>query len=351
MADELARLVERIRPLDEGAMKVARAELDRKTKPRRSLGRLEELAVKYAGIRGSATPEPPRATIVVAVADHGYAEEGVSAYPQEVTRQMLANFAGGGAAVCVLAREAGIELVVVDAGVATPYEHPSIRQVRLGSGTANAAKGPAMKRTQARAALRAGAAIAATLAAEGVDIVGLGEMGIGNTTAASALHAALLGLPPRDLCGIGTGLDAGGVRRKIDVVERALARNGPFDDPVGALASLGGFEIGVLAGIMLGAAAERRLVLLDGFITAAAALVAARISPLSVEYAIASHRSPEPGHGHGLAALGLEPLLDLELRLGEGSGAALALPLLRSAVAVLREMSTFESAGVTDSGR
>jgi nicotinate-nucleotide--dimethylbenzimidazole phosphoribosyltransferase len=351
MTDELARLVERIGPLDDAAMEAARVELDRKTKPRGSLGRLEELAIRYAGIRGSARPDAPRAAIVVAVADHGYAEEGVSAYPQEVTRQMLANFVDGGAAVCVLARETRADLVVVDAGVKAPYEHASIAQLRFGAGTANGTRGPAMTRVEATAALLAGAEIAATLAAEGVDVVGLGEMGIGNTTAASALHAALLRLPARDVCGIGTGLDADGVRRKVDVVERALACNGPFDDPVGALASLGGFEIGVLAGVMLGAAAERRLVVLDGFITAAAALVAAGISPLTVEYAIASHRSPEPGHAHGLAALGLQPLLDLELRLGEGSGAALALPLLRSAVAVLREMSTFESAGVTDAGR
>lgn len=351
MSDEVGRLVERIAPIDRAAVDAARAELDRKTKPRRSLGRLEELAVTYAGIRGDARPDPPRAAIVVAAADHGYADEGVSAYPQEVTRQMLANFAGGGAAICVLAREVGAELVVVDAGVESAYAHPAIRQLRIAPGTANATTGPAMTPDQATCAVLAGAEVSAALAADGFTVVAAGEMGIANTTAASALHAALLGIPARDVCGPGTGLDAEGVRRKIDVVERALARNGPFDDPLAVLAAVGGFEMGVLAGVVLGCAADRVAVVLDGFVVAAAALVAAQLAPACVGYLIAAHRSSEPGHAHSLAALGLDPLLDLELRLGEASGAALALPLLSAAVAVLRAMSTFEAAGVTDAGR
>jgi nicotinate-nucleotide--dimethylbenzimidazole phosphoribosyltransferase len=337
MREALDALVARIERLDASAMRDARAELDSKTKPRGSLGRLETLAATYAGIRGDARPAPPRAAVVVAAGDHGYADEGVSAYPQEVTRQMLANFESGGAAICVLARELGAELVVVDAGVGVP--------------TANGAREPAMSGDRAMGAMLDGAARASSLAANGFTVVAIGEMGIGNTTAASAVHAALLGLPAEAVCGPGTGLDAEGVRRKAAVVERALARHGAANDPVGVLASLGGVEIAVLAGVTLGCAAERVAVVVDGFVATAAALVAARIAPLTSGYLIAAHRSPEPGHVHGLAALGLEPLLDLELRLGEGTGATLALPLLRSATALLRDMATFRSAGVTDAGR
>jgi nicotinate-nucleotide--dimethylbenzimidazole phosphoribosyltransferase len=320
-----------IAPLDATAMAAARAELDRKTKPRGSLGRLEELAVRLAGIHGSAAP---RFAVVVAAADHGYAEEGVSAYPAEVTRQMLGNFASGGAAVSVLAREVGAELVVVDAGV--------------GAGTANATRGPAMSREQALASVARGRKIAAELDATAI---ALGEMGIGNTTAAAALCAALLGVPALDVCGPGTGLDAAGVRHKAGVVERALMANKPLGDSIEVLAALGGFEIAVLVGVALGAAERRAAVVLDGFIVGAAALVAARIDAAVVDYMIAAHLSPEPGHRLVLDALGLRPLLDLELRLGEGSGAVLALPLLRAALAILSEMATFAEAGVTDAGR
>ncbi len=328
-------------------MNAARAELDRKTKPRGSLGRLEELAVRLAGIGVSG----PRCAIVVAAADHGYADEGVSAYPAEVTRQMLQVFASGGAAISVLSRLVGAELVVVDAGVREELDDPRVRSIRIGSGTANAAHGAAMSREQALAALGAGVSLARELAGR-VDIVALGDMGIGNTTAAGALHAALLGVPAAAVCGPGTGLDPGGVRRKAVVIERALAANDRVgDDPIDVLAALGGFEIALLAGVALGAAAERRAVVLDGFIVTAAALVAARLEPAVVEYLIAGHLSPEPGHRLGLDALGLEPLLDLELRLGEGTGAALALPLLQASLALLAEMATFDEAGVTDAGR
>jgi len=333
--------------LDAGAMAAARAELDRKTKPRGSLGRLEELAVQLAGIHG---PVEPRFAVVVAAADHGYAEEGVSAYPAEVTRQMLSNFAAGGAAVSVLARVFEAELVVVDAGVREALGDPVVRSVRIGAGTANATRGPAMSRDQAQASLEAGRELAGEL--EGVTAVALGEMGIANTTAAAALHAALLGVPAAKVCGPGTGLDARGVRHKAEVVERALAANAPLGaDAVDVLAALGGFEIGLLAGLALGAAERRAAVVLDGFIVGAAALVAARIEPRVVDYMIAAHLSPELGHRLGLEALGLRPLLDLELRLGEGSGAVLALPLLRAALAILEEMASFEAAGVTDAGR
>jgi nicotinate-nucleotide--dimethylbenzimidazole phosphoribosyltransferase len=330
----------------------ARDLLDRKTKPRGSLGRLEDLAAQIAAIRGTASPEPLRAAIVVAAADHGVAVEGVSAYPQEVTRQMLANFAGGGAAISVLAREAGAQLVVVDAGVVEPYGHARILDRRLGAGTANATAGPAMTRDQATEAMQRGDELAHELLSEGVTIVALGDMGIANTTSAAAICCALLGAEPAAMCGPGTGLDEAGVEHKASVVRRMLDLNQPDrSDPIGVLSAVGGFEIGFLAGVALGAAAGHAVVVLDGFITGAAALLAAGLAPDVVGYFVASHRSPEPGHGAVLEALGLEPLLDLGLRLGEGSGAALALPLVAAARAILVEMATFESAGVTDTGR
>jgi nicotinate-nucleotide--dimethylbenzimidazole phosphoribosyltransferase len=328
--------IARIEGLDDEAVAEARRALDAKTKPRGSLGRLEDLAAQIAGLRGS-TGEV-RAVVVVAAADHGVASEGVSAYPQEVTRQMLAAFRSGGSAVCVLARQAGAELRIVDAGVGTP--------------TGNIAAGPAMPRAEAVVRIEQGIALARELDAEGFAIVGLGEMGIANTTAAAAVVASLLSRPPVEVCGRGTGLDDAGLAHKVDVVARALAANRiDPSDPVGVLAALGGYELAFLCGLALGAAAERLVVLLDGFITTGAALVAARLAPPCVAAMVAAHLSPEPGHRIALDELGLEPLLDLGLRLGEGSGAALALPVLHAAVAVLSEMATFESAGVTDAGR
>jgi nicotinate-nucleotide--dimethylbenzimidazole phosphoribosyltransferase len=341
-----------ILPVDEEIRAAALAELDRKTKPRGSLGQLEELAAQIAAVHGSIAPDPLRPAIVVAAGDHGVAAEGVSAYPQEVTHQMLENFAAGGAAISVLARRLGAELHVVDAGVVEPCADPAIRRVRLGPGTANAALGPAMSLAQASEALARGVSLGRELEGAGANVVLLGDMGIGNTTSAAALACALLGRAPADMCGPGTGLDAAGVAHKISVVERMLAANPPrSDDPLGALAAVGGFEIALLAGVAGGAAAGGAVVVLDGFITGVAALVAVRIEPALGSYLVASHRSPEPGHAAVLEALALEPLLDLGLRLGEASGAALALPLLDAARAILVEMATFEAAGVTDTGR
>jgi len=323
---------------DPAIQAVAQAELDAKTKPRGSLGRLERLAAQVAQIRGGVRPGLLQAAIVVAAADHGVTVEGVSAYPQEVTAQMVANFSSGGAAVSVLARQAGAKLTVVDAGV--------------GAGTANFTEGPAMSEEQALEKVTAGIELAGELAGEGVSIVALGEMGIGNTTAASALSAALLGVDPERVVGPGTGLDAAGVAHKVDVVRRALAVNrSRRGRPLDTLAALGGLEIALLVGVVLGAAGRRMPVVVDGFISAAAALVAHRLCPAIGGYLIAAHLSPEPGHRLLLAELGLEPLLDLDLRLGEGSGAALALPLLHAAVAILEEMATFEGAGVSDASR
>jgi nicotinate-nucleotide--dimethylbenzimidazole phosphoribosyltransferase len=338
--------------IDERVRVDALAALDRKAKPRGSLGRLEELAAHIAAIRGTLSPEPLRAAIVVAAADHGVAAESVSAYPQEVTGQMLDTFASGGAAICVLARGAGATLVVVDAGVVEPSGHATVRDVRLGPGTANAAEGPAMTRQQAEDAIRRGEQLAHELTSTGVSVVALGDMGIGNTTSASAICCALMGGEPSEMCGPGTGLDPDGVERKARVVQRMLERNRPDpDDPIGVLAAVGGFEIAILAGVLLGAASDRAVIVLDGFITGAAALVAVRLAPEAAGFLVASHRSPEPGHAAVLDALDLEPLLDLGLRLGEGSGAALALPLVAAARDILVEMATFEEAGVTDTGR
>ena len=347
----LEQLIARIGPADERARRAAQQGFDAKTKPRGSLGRLEQIGCRMAAIGGS-VPEHLRPAVVVAAADHGVAAEGVSAYPQEVTAQMLANFAAGGAAINVLARQADARLVVVDVGIAVLFEHELVRSVRIGAGTANLTDGPAMTGEQALRALLAGAELAEQLAADGVNAVALGEMGIANTTAASTLAAALLAADPGEVCGRGTGLDDAGVTHKIEVVRRALSRTSVGShDPVQVLAAFGGFEIAFLAGVALGCAAARVAIVLDGFISSAAALVAAKLAPHTVEAMIAAHLSPEPGHRLILSTLGLEPLLDLRLRLGEGTGAALALPLLASSIALLNEMATFDRANVTDAGR
>jgi nicotinate-nucleotide--dimethylbenzimidazole phosphoribosyltransferase len=339
---------------DEAVARETARLLDEKTKPPGSLGRLESLACRLAAIRGAVPTGPLTPAIVVAAGDHGVVAEGVSAYPQAVTAQMLANFASGGAAVSVLARQSGARLVVVDAGV---LDAPSIDGIRSAvvdgvRGTATLAAGPAMSQDVAVGLIERGIALAGELAGDGIELIAVGDMGIGNTTAASALCAALLPADPAAVCGPGTGLDPAGVKRKIDVVRRALSANGfgidgAVRDPIGVLAAIGGLEIAFLVGVMLGAAEQRIAVVLDGFITGAAALVVSALDPNASGCMIAATRSPEPGHGLVLDRLGLRPLLDLGLRLGEGSGAALALPLLRSAVAILTEMATFEGAGVS----
>lgn len=355
MADTASRLeltVARIGLPDRTCAEAAQRAFDLKTKPRGSLGRLEELACLVAAIRRQPRPEPLRAAIVVVAGDHGIAEEGVSAYPQEVTGQMLANFAGGGAAICVLARAVGAELLVVDAGVNAGFRNEGVLDRRLGPGTANATRGPAMSRELAIQGLESGIRLAEELAAGGIGMIALGDMGIGNTAISSAIAAVFLGRDPADLIGRGTGVDDDGLRKKLAAVRRALAVNRPDQsDPTGVLAAVGGFEHGVLAGVALGAAAAGVLVVLDGFVVGVAALIAARIAPTAQTAMIASHLSPEPGHALVLAALGLTPLLDLRMRLGEGSGAALGLQLVNTALTLLRDMSTFEDAGVTDAGR
>jgi nicotinate-nucleotide--dimethylbenzimidazole phosphoribosyltransferase len=338
----------RVLGADPAAAARAQAELDRKTKPQGSLGRLEELAVRLAGARGDRGLGALDAAAVVAAADHGYAVHGVSAFPQKVTAQMLGNFAAGGAGVAVMARHAGARLVVVDVGTAQAPAVPSVRSVRIAAGTRDATRGAAMSMSEVNAAITAGLDLAAELAGTGVDLVAAGEMGIANTTAASAVTAGLLSVEPEVVCGRGTGIDDKARARKVAVVERALAVNGiDARRPLAVLAAVGGLEIAFLVGLMVGGAAERMVVVLDGFVVGAAALVAQRLKPRVVDHLVASHLSPEPGHRLILESLELVPLLEWQLRLGEASGAVLVLPLLRQAVRVLVEMATFEGAGVS----
>ena len=346
----LTGTIARIHAPDRRLAEATQGLLDHKTKPRRSLGRLEDLACQIAAIRGTSTLAPLRKAIVVMGADHGVAAEGVSAFPQAVTRQMLLNFARGGAAINVLARHASARLLVVDMGIVEPLpDEPAIRAHRIAAGTRNFAYGPAMTRAEAVAALEAGIAIAAELAHDGTTLLGAGEMGIGNTTAASALAAVLTGAAPDAVTGRGTGIDDASLAHKRAVIQRAIAANRPdAGDPLDVLAKLGGFEIAGIAGLVLGGAAAGIPIVVDGFICSAAALIATRLAPAARGYLIAAHRSAEHGHRHVLAALDIAPLLELDLRLGEASGAALAMPIVDAALGILRDMATFESAGVSD---
>ena len=320
--------------------------LDHKTKPLGSLGRLEGLALQIGLVQGTPAPELHAPQLLVCAADHGLAARGVSAYPSEVTWQMVENFLAGGAAVSVLARQHGLALWVVDCGVRHDFApRPGLLLRKIGPGTQDASVGPAMSADQCAQALTQGMALVQGLPG---NVLMLGEMGIGNTSAAALLLARLGGLPLADCVGAGTGLDAAGIARKQAVLQRALEVNADALAPLDALAALGGFEIATLCGAVLQAASERRLVLVDGFITGAAVLVAARLAPAVLGYCVFAHRSAERGHHLMLQALGASPLLDLGLRLGEGSGAALAWPLLDSACRLLGEMASFDQAGVSE---
>jgi nicotinate-nucleotide--dimethylbenzimidazole phosphoribosyltransferase len=344
-----------IGPLDLEGMAQARNHLDSLTKPPGSLGRLEELVVWLAGVTGRVNAPVDRPVVIVAAADHGIAKgQGVSAYPSSVTAQMVANFLAGGAAISALAGLAGAGLIVLDVGVATPVESSRasgaarLIRVPVSAGTRDMSRGPAMTREEAERALEAGFDAARDAIDQGANVVAIGEMGIGNTTAASAIVAALTGRPPREVTGRGTGVDDLGWQRKVAAIERALEVNQPpSDDPMALLAMVGGLEIAALVGV-IGVAASRHIpVVLDGFITSAAALIATELNPAVSHRLLAAHRSVEPGHAVALERLGLRPLLDLEMRLGEGTGAALALLILAAAARVRDEMATFESAGVS----
>jgi nicotinate-nucleotide--dimethylbenzimidazole phosphoribosyltransferase len=346
----LPKLLDAIAAPDPMAAALAQRHLDQLTKPPGSLGRLEELAVALAAL-AAGPPRVDRPVIFVLVADHGVAAEGVSAYPQIVTAQMLENFLRGGAAINVLARQAGARVVVADFGVAAPHAPvAALIDRRLGPGTANLARGPAMSREQALAAIEAGAGLVDEARAAGADLLITGEMGIGNTTAASAIAAVLTGAAPEAVTGRGTGVDDATWRRKVDVVRRALAVNRPEPgDAIDVLAKVGGFEIAGLVGIALAGAARRLPVVLDGFIAGAAALVAVALAPGARQALFAAHRSAEPGHALVLEHLGLRPYLELSLRLGEGTGGALFVHLARAAAGLYAEMATFKSAGVSQS--
>jgi nicotinate-nucleotide--dimethylbenzimidazole phosphoribosyltransferase len=336
--------------LDADASERARARQSRLTKPPGSLGRLEELSVRLAGMTGSIDPPLAHRVVFTLAADHGVAAEGVSAYPREVTAQMVANFLAGGAAINVLARGLGARVVVADLGVdADLPPDERLRACKVRRGTASITQGPAMTREEAARAVGWGRRLVREELESGLDVALTGDMGIGNTTAASALVCAVTGAEPMDVVGRGTGVDDEGLARKRDAVARALQVSPvPAQDPLGRLAALGGLEIAGLAGVVLEAAAHRRPVVVDGFVAGAAALLAVELAPRARDYLIASHLSQELGHRVALGHLGLRPLLDLELRLGEGTGAVLALPLLESAVRVLREMATFDEAGVSE---
>ncbi len=346
----IRRIIESIGPLDEAAMRAAADRQDQLTKPRGSLGRLEELAVQIAGITGKARPRLPRKAVVVMAGDHGVCAEGVSAYPQDVTPQMVLNFLAGGAAINVLSRRAGARVVVVDVGVASELpEKEGLLRRKVAPGTANLAVGPAMSRAQAEEAILVGIEAVEAEVAKGLDLVATGDMGIGNTTPSSALVAVLAGEPVAEVVGRGTGLDDAGLERKIRVIERGIRVNRPDpSDPIGVLAKLGGLEIAGLVGVILAGAGHRLPVVVDGFISGAAALVAARICPQAREYLVPSHQSVEAGHRAVLRALGLRPLLNMDMRLGEGTGSAVAMHLIDDALAIQDEMATFAEAGVSD---
>jgi nicotinate-nucleotide--dimethylbenzimidazole phosphoribosyltransferase len=347
----LQTTLRQIAPQDEGFRRRAKERLDQLIMPHWALGRVMDLAVDLAGMTRSLHPPTARKTIVTMAGDHGVAAEGVSKYPQEVTGQMVHGFAAGMAGINALGRLAGARVVVVDMGVAADLgplvAAGKIVSKRVGPGTANIARGPAMTRQQAVQAVEAGIAVAQSLADE-TDLFGTGDMGIANTTPSTAVLAALTGQAAAALTGRGTGIDDGQLARKIAVVEAALAANRPDPgDGLDVLAKVGGFEIGGLAGVILAAAAARKPVLVDGFISTAGALIAQSLCPLASQYIIAAHRSAEPGHRAMQRHLGKEPLLDLGLRLGEGTGAALAMHLVDAARCVLTEVATFDEAHVS----
>jgi len=351
--DELiARTLEAIGPLDQAAMTEARRRQMDLTKPPGSLGRLEDLSVKLAGIQGRARPQVQSKAIVVMAADHGVVAEGVSAFPAEVTPQMVLNFLAGGAAINVFARQVGAQVVVADLGVAADLpSHPALIVRKIGYGTRNMAHGPAMTRAEALAAVAAGIEIATTLATgpAGLDLLGTGDMGIGNTTSSSAIVATFTGLEVASITGRGTGLDDTGLQHKIAVIEQVLKLNQPDpSDPLDVLTKVGGFEIAGLVGLILGGAVARVPIVVDGFISSAAALVATEWHPPVRDYLIAAHSSVEIGHRAMLERMELSPLLNLNLRLGEGTGAALAMNVLEAAARALNEMATFSEAGVSD---
>lgn len=339
-----------IQALDTNAMNAARARQDQLTKPQGALGRLESLSIQLAGITAQARPRFKQPAIITMAGDHGIARQGVSAYPAEVTPQMVLNFLRGGAAINVLARHVGARVVVVDMGVAAELPaHPALVNKKIALGTRDFSIGPAMTCDEARRTVEAGIEIAMREIERGADILGTGDMGIGNTTPSAAITATITGRSVKEVTGRGTGVDDAGLARKIATIERALEINKPNpNDAIDVLADVGGFEIGGLAGVMIGAASKRVPVVIDGFISGAAALIAYTLAPVVQPYLIAAHRSVEIGHRAILEYLRVEPLLDFDLRLGEGTGATLGISICIAAAKILDEMATFADAGVSE---
>jgi nicotinate-nucleotide--dimethylbenzimidazole phosphoribosyltransferase len=348
--DKVKHVISRIQPIDERAMAEAKIRQETLTKPRDSLGQLESLSAQVAGIRANPRPRITHKVIFTLAGDHGVTEEGVSAYPSEVTAQMVYNFLRGGAGINVLARHVGARVVVADLGTASVLQrHPGLKDKKVAMGTRNMTKGPAMSREEAIRSVEAGMELVEEELGKGIDILGTGDMGIGNTTPSSAMTAILTGAPVAAVTGRGTGLDDEGWKRKVKMIGRALEVNRPDPkDAIDVLAKVGGFEIGGIAGVILAGASHRIPVVIDGFISGAAALVAASLAPRVKPYLIASHQSVEEGHKIILEHLGLNPLLNLGLRLGEGTGAALGISLVEAALKILDEMATFAEAGVPE---
>ncbi|MFQ5886347.1 MAG: nicotinate-nucleotide--dimethylbenzimidazole phosphoribosyltransferase [Anaerolineae bacterium] len=346
---KLREMVQRVDPLDGRAMREARLRQGVLTKPPGSLGVLEELSIRIAGIKGTSSPRIEKKVIVIMVGDHGVVAEGVSLYPPVVTSQMVYNFLRGGAAINVLGRHVGARVVVVDMGVAIDLEEwPGLMAKKIAAGTKNIARGPAMSREQAFRSIEIGIEVEEELAKGGMDILATGDMGIGNTTPSTAILSAFTGAPVTAVTGRGTGLNDRQLQNKVRVIEEALSVNVPnAKDPIDVLAKVGGFEIGGIAGMIIGAAANHLPVIIDGFISGAGALLAVKLQPRVREYLIAAHISAEMGHGVMLEEMGLFPLLDLGLCLGEGTGAALGISLVEAAAKILNEMATFNEADVS----
>lgn len=345
---ELSEVLWKIGPLDMAASQKVRERLDMLTKPQGSLGRLEELAIQLAGITGGSFLPGSKKKVVVMAADHGVTEEGVSAYPREVTAQMVANFVNGGAAINVLSRLCGAEVRIVDIGVAGELEMVEITRAKVRTGTGNFARVKAMSRQEAEKAILLGLSIAGEEIQMGARVLATGEMGIGNTTASSAVMAALTGYPAASVVGRGTGLEDRELAHKVAIVEKALAFHRPDPtDPLDVLSKVGGLEIAGLTGLILGAAAGRCPVIIDGFISSVSALVAVKMNPRVLNYLIPSHLSQEPGHALLLEYMELKPYLHLNMRLGEGTGAVLAMQLVEASARILAEMATFSEAGVS----
>lgn len=345
------RTVQKIRPQDSEYRSLAKNRLDQLTMPHWALGRLMDLAMDLAGIYGTVKPEINSRVIVTMAADHGVASSGVSKYPAEVTCQMVRNFVNGGAGVNAIARGSNSDVVVVDMGVAGDLsdlaQNGKIISKRIGPGTHNMSEGPAMSHQQAVSSIEAGIEIALSLGAH-YDIFGVGEMGIGNTTPSSAITSLLVGMPVEKVTGRGTGIDDNQFLHKVSVIDKAIQLNKPdISDPIDVLSKVGGFEIGAIAGVILGVCSLRKPVIVDGFITTAGALIAQAICPLTAEYMIAAHKSVEVGHMAALEKLNKIPLLDLEMRLGEGTGAALAMSVVEASRRILTEVATFEEASVS----